>query len=454
MGSVPSTFATAYKYLGLGYTTAFDAAVSPLLARHTHEEFADTPCLDKGFFALVGDNHFILRAIKNREPELVKNFLGWLLAETKAFAPKVVSPGGVEAFKQGQHGSMKGLDSLVPSFDVSPRQILQGIAQAANELQLPHAVHIHCNELGMPGNWRTTLDTMHSLDGLRAHLTHIQFHSYGGGDADETTFNSHAEPLAAHINEHDPLTVDVGQVVFGNTTSMTGDGAVGYYLSNLYGTKWYCADTEMESGCGVAPIEYRNKSLVHAWQWAIGLEWYLLVNDPWKIAMSTDHPNGGSFLAYPQIIRLLMDSSFRDEILWDVHPTVREQSRLRHLDREYTLGEIATITRAAPAKMLGLERKGHLGIGADADITIYTPNANKEEMFQLPRYVFKGGELIVDQGDLRATIEGKTLHVAPEYDPAIQENVASWLDQFGTVRLRNYIIGDEELPTREVVSCG
>ncbi len=42
LGSVPSTFATGYKYAGLGYTTAFDAAVPPLNARHAHEEFADT----------------------------------------------------------------------------------------------------------------------------------------------------------------------------------------------------------------------------------------------------------------------------------------------------------------------------------------------------------------------------------------------------------------------------
>ena len=32
MGSVPSTFATGYKYAGLGYTTAFDAAVPSLSA--------------------------------------------------------------------------------------------------------------------------------------------------------------------------------------------------------------------------------------------------------------------------------------------------------------------------------------------------------------------------------------------------------------------------------------
>ena len=40
MGSVPSTFATGYKYAGLGYTTAFDAAVPPLSARHAHEELS------------------------------------------------------------------------------------------------------------------------------------------------------------------------------------------------------------------------------------------------------------------------------------------------------------------------------------------------------------------------------------------------------------------------------
>ena len=74
----------------------------------------------------------------------------------------------------------------------------------------------------------------------------------------------------------------------------------------------------MEAGCGIAPIEYKNKSLVHALQWAIGLEWYLLVDDPWRVVMSTDHPNGGSFLAYPQIIRLLMDRTYREDVLEDV----------------------------------------------------------------------------------------------------------------------------------------
>ena len=122
-------------------------------------------------------------------------------------------------------------------------------------------------------------------------------------------------PLAKYVNEHPRLTVDVGQVMFGGTTSMTGDSQVGYYLSNLYGSKWVSHDTELETGCGITPIRYKQKSLINAWQWAIGLEWYLSVTDPWRVVMSTDHPNGGSFLAYPQIIRLLMDRTWRHEQL-------------------------------------------------------------------------------------------------------------------------------------------
>lgn len=211
---------------------------------------------------------------------------------------------------------------------------------------LPHPVHIHCNNLGMPGNWETTLETMRALEGHKGHITHIQFHSYGGGSADENTFNSKVQPLADYVNANPNITVDVGQVLFGETTSMTGDGPLGYYLSNVYKSKWFSADTEMEAGCGIAPIKYKNKTLVHSLQWAIGLEWYLQVQDPWRVVMSTDHPNGGSFMAYPQIIRLLMDRTYREEIIKTVHPAVREADAVGGSECEYTLGEIAIITRA------------------------------------------------------------------------------------------------------------
>ncbi|MCI0493190.1 MAG: formylmethanofuran dehydrogenase subunit A [Planctomycetes bacterium] len=442
-GPVPATFVTGYKYAGLGYTTAFDAAVPPLLARHAHMELADTPCIDKGCYILVGNNHYLMQAVKDRQPDKVRTFLAWLLGAARGYAPKLVNPGGVETWKQGA-GNVSGLDDRVPHFDISPRQIIQAVAQAANELALPHPVHIHCNHLGLPGNWTTTLETMASLDGHRAHLAHIQFHSYGGGAGEETSFRSQVAPLAEYVNAHPDLTVDVGQVMFGKTITMTGDSAVGQFLHQVTKGKWLNCDVEQEAGCGIVPIRYRNKSLVHALQWAIGLEWHLLVDDPWQVVMSTDHPNGGSFLAYPEIIRLLMDRTYRADVLGQCPVEVRNRSLLADLDREYTLGEIAIITRAGPARILGLANKGQLGPGADADVTIYTPNTNPQAMFELPRLVIKAGEVLLENGEIRNTPNGKTLHVAPEYDADAADGIRDWFDENYTIQFANYTIRDDE----------
>ena len=362
MGSVPCTFATGYRYLGLGYTTAFDAAVPPLDARNAHQQLMDTPCIDKGFYVLAGNHEYALDAIARRDAARLDALLAWLIDATKSYAIKLVNPGGVAAWRLAPFGNVTSLDDVGPLPGVTARMILREIAASAQRLQLPHAPHVHCNNLGIPGNWQTTLDTMQALEGQRAHLTHIQYHSYGGGADDEPSICSRVEPLAEYVNTHDHITVDVGQVLFDKTMTMTADSPAAYYLAKLYGKNMHSADLEVEAGCGVSPIEYRRKSLVNSWQWAIGLEWYLLVQDPWRIAMSTDHPNGGSFLAYPQIIRLLMDRDYRRTALQQVHATVRAKSLLRHLDREYSLNEIAVITRAAQARMLGLAQ-GTSGAG-------------------------------------------------------------------------------------------
>ena len=442
LGSTPTTFATGYLYAGLGYTTVFDAAIPPLGARHTHEEFHDTPVIDKGFFVLVGNN-YALKQIATGERDRLRAFLGWLLHATRGYALKVVNPGGVEAWKGGINST--GLDDAVAPFGVTPRQIVAEVAAAGNEMGLPHPIHVHCNRLGLPGNWSTTLETMKAVEGRRAHFTHIQFHSYGGGPDDQDTFRSRVPELAEYVNSHPNLTVDVGQVLFGETTSMTGDGPLGYYLHKVTGRKWFNGDTECEAGCGIVPITYREKSLVNALQWAIGLEWYLLVNDPWRVAMSTDHPNGGSFLAYPEIVALLMSRDYRLEVLKRLPERVKERCTLPELDREYTLNEIAIITRAGPARMLGLTHKGHLGVGADADITIYTPSADIRAMFELPRYVLKAGEVVAEQGEIRSVPYGPVLCVEPGYDAEVLPDVKEWFEANYSVRFANYPVGDEYL---------
>jgi formylmethanofuran dehydrogenase subunit A len=158
-------------------------------------------------------------------------------------------------------------------------------------------------------------------------------------------------------------------------------------------------------------------------------------------------------LAYPQIIRLLMDRTYRRDVLKSCPALVSQRSTLADLDREYTLSEIAIITRAGPARILGLKNKGHLGPGADADVTIYTPHENKELMFELPRYVIKSGQVIVEQGEIRESLIGKTLHVAPAYDPGVETDIAKWFEAYYSIRFRNYPVSDDYLHENETVAC-
>ncbi len=448
MGSTPSTFATGYAYARLGYTTVFDAAVPPLGARHAHEELEDTPLIDKGFFVLMGNNEFVLRAVRDGAAERVRQFVAWLLGAARGYAVKVVNPGGVQAWKDG-HGNVIRLDDPVEGHGVTPRQIVVGLAAAVDALGLPHPVHVHANGLGLAGNWATTLETMKALEGRRAHFAHVQFHSYGGEPGSRPT--ARVAELVEYVNRHANLSVDVGQVVFGDTTSMTGDGPLGYYLHQVTGRKWFNGDVELEEGCGIVPIRYKRGSGIHTTQWAIGLEWLLRTEDPWRLALSTDHPNGGSFLAYPRIIRLLMDREFRREALRGVNPRAIARTSLPEIDREYTLSEVVIITRAAPARLLGLPRKGHLGVGADADLALLRPGPDWEAAFAAPRYVIKGGTVIVDDGEIRADPGGRTFFVEPPYEGELAAELRRWFADYYTIEFDNYRVGLEYLPHAERV---
>jgi formylmethanofuran dehydrogenase subunit A len=443
-GSVPSTFTTGYQYAALGYATAVDAAIPPLGARQAHHELRDTPIIDKAFLLLLGNNHAILDRVRDRRWDLLRDTVAWYLHATRAYGVKVVNPGGIERWKQGQ-GNVAGLDDRVDHFDVTPRQILTALATAIDELGLPHPMHLHGLNLGLPGNAATTLETLQALDGHRAHLAHIQFHSYGGSAGDPSSIRSGVASLAEYVNAHPNLSVDVGQILFGETTSMTADGPVGQFLHAVTGRKWLSHDVELETGCGIVPIVYDDKNFVNALQWAIGLEWYLSVDDPWRIALSTDHPNGGSFVAYPQIIALLMDRGRRTDQLKRLPERARARTHLAELSREYSLAEIAIVTRAAPARMLGLAQKGHLGPGADGDVTIYAPDDDKERMFAWPRYLIKAGTVVLDDGELRVAPNGQTCSAAPSFDDRIVEELQSWFARDSSIQLANFAVTDADL---------
>ncbi len=441
--AAPSTQATGYRYAEMGYTACFEPAMLPANARQAHMEMADIPIIDKGAYVMLGSDDFLLRMLAaGKSQREINDYVAFTITAAQALAVKVVNPGGISAFKFNQRSL--DLDEKHAHYGVTPRQILHTLARAVHELGVPHPLHVHGCNLGVPGNVETTLKTIAGVEGLPLHLTHIQFHSYG--TEGDRKFSSGAARIAGAVNRNPNISVDVGQIMFGQTVTASGDSMAQYRNhAHAHPKKWVCMDIECDAGCGVVPFRYRHQKFVNALQWAIGLEIFLLVDDPWRVFLTTDHPNGAPFTSYPHLIRLLMDRSFRNECFATLHPDAQKMSTLGSLTREYSLYEIAIMTRAAPAKSLGLTDRGHLGAGAAADITVYTPHADRQRMFEKPDYVFKDGELVVKNGRITRVVDGATHTLRPAYDRGIEKSLREYFDRYMTMRLDNFRLSDAEI---------
>jgi len=457
--SIPSTFTTGYRYARMGYTTIMNPSMPPLEAKHTHEELSDTPMVDKASYPLLGDWWFVLEYLSQGNIEELARHVAWILNSTKGYAIKIVNPGGLEAWGFGQN--VHSLDDQVPNFCITPREIIRGLFKVNKLLNLPHTIHVHTNNLGQPGNYVTALETMECVKDLACddkpaiHITHCQFSAFNGDDW--RTFRSGAESIANYVNFHSHVTLDMGQVIFTDTTTMTADGPFQFGLYGLTGNKWVNHDVETETSAGIVPFRYRRKSYVHAIQWSIGLELGLLIKDPWRILMTTDHPNGGPFTAYPKIIAWLISRKAREATLKKINPRARSRSLLPSIDRELSFYEIAVMTRAGQAKALGLKNKGHLGIGADADIAIY--NVNPESIdpskkykavrraFKRAAYTIKNGAIVAKNGEILKHVEGATmwLDVQTSEPVKITEDMKKRFKEYWTVEYENYPVTENYL---------
>jgi formylmethanofuran dehydrogenase subunit A len=420
-------YATGLRYAQMGYTTVIEPALQPTHAIESQTELAQIPIIDVGALGILGNDDFSLGLLRDGASQSqVNDYVAWTLSHAKCIGLKVINAGGSEAFKF--NARTFDLDDEVPAYGVTSRGIVQALQAAVTELGVPHPVHVHCNNLGVAGNFETAIATMAAAEGRPMHLAHIQF--YGYGNEGDRGFCSGAPQLVEALAAHPNVSVDIGQVLFGQTVTMSGD-----ILRQFDGrraaspNKWALYQGE-GNGTGVVPYKYRAKNFVNAVQWAIGLEIVLLADDLWRVLFSTDHPNGALFTRYPEIIHLLMDRDERARQLEDVPQAAREASNLAGLSRELSLSEIAIVTRGAPARVLGLTDRGHLGPGAVGDIAVYTEQANKAEMFSYAHLVFKDGELVVRDGEIACVTWGRAWHVAPEFDAAIKRRIDGFYDRY------------------------
>lgn len=421
-----TTRETGRLYAAMGFTTVIEPAVAPHHALQAHLELADIPIIDKGALTVLGNDDFTLGLLRGKDgAQAMQDYIAWTLATSRGLGVKVVNAGGAEAFKENVRTF--SLDDEVPDYGVSSRAIVKALQHGVTALGLPHPLHVHCNNLGVAGNIDTAVATIAAAEGLPLHLAHMQFYAYG--KEGPRGFSSAAPRLAEAVNAANSVTVDVGQVMFGQTVTISSDVLRQFNARNsAKPKKWLIHDGDANGG-GIVAYDYSAANFFNAVQWAAGLELFLLITDPWRVFFTTDHPNGAPFTSYPDIFALLMDRDLRAQWLSRLPTEAVAVTTLPSIAREYSWSEIATMTRAAPARLLGLKDRGHLGPGAVADVAVYAPNRDKATMFRNASLVFKDGALVVRDGAIVSEPYGRTLTVTPARDNAIERRMRDYYQE-------------------------
>jgi len=421
-----SALETGQLYATMGFTTVVEPAVSPHYALHAHLELADTPIIDKATLAVLGNDDYLLRLLHDNESEqAIEDYVAWILETSRSLGIKVVNAGGVAAFKDNVRAF--SFDDVIPAFGLTSRRIVKALQRAVSNLGVPHPLHVHCNNLGLAGNFETALTTIAAAEELPLHLAHLQF--YGYGKEGNRGFSSAAAQLAEAVNKKANVTIDVGQVMFGSTVTISLDVLRQFNArTQARPKKWLILDGDA-NGAGIVPYNYRRGDFYNAVQWAVGLELFLLINDPWRVFFTTDHPNGAPFTSYPEIFALLTSRDLRANWISELPAEAMAVTTLPSITREYSLHEIAIMTRAAPAKLLGLTDRGHLGPGAVGDVAVYDNLTDKARMFRAAALVFKDGDLVVRDGQVTHHRFGRALAVTPARDRTIGRRMKDYYEE-------------------------
>jgi formylmethanofuran dehydrogenase subunit A len=424
----PTVNEIGYAYAKMGYTHVNEPLMTLNTASYVHHELSSIPFVDTSAFIVVNLAD-MANQIRRKEKEEAKNSLLLLIALTRAI--------GVEIYDVGVRYAKKGYFYR----DIDTKKCLNFMYQVSQLKSEPaekgeELPRIHLRTY--PGLLDEDVDVLSAFS-----LAHIAFgidNEERYAAAKEVVKKGGFADLGIFNPEYTNMQIGYDVPVFASTsTSAPAE----------YGNKFLSMDIGLEKPLILSKHDERgdgdvqSKCIYYSLKFALeSVEYLDLDRDSCCISFSTDSPNGGFLHYYPPIFSLLLSSRSRKEI-----------DGLPDVDTEFSLYQLAAITRMNPARLLGLKNKGHLGIGADADIAIYDLNLDidtdsREVAKKLGNceYLLKGGNEVIYEGNmnLKEEVEKKTfyLKIKKEGEYEKMERIRRELCDKRTFRMEHLRVAD------------
>ncbi|MDF2955637.1 amidohydrolase family protein [Candidatus Alkanophaga liquidiphilum] len=360
----------AETYARLGFTHVNEPLASVITAAYTHHELSSIPLLDASTLAVLDMLDF-LKIVRESDEKEAKNAILFILDATKAITAKIYEP-----FVSLPLRIMRRLGIEGMRMRLSTDTVLKFFSRLSGDDSVPK-IHLHAT----PPLLKEDVSVLSTF-----HISHLG-----------TAINEENQEAAFKLLElQTPLDLGIFLDEHFRTAEQNFRLATrreitprGRFLSIAmnFSEPLIISKSEADRKNASEALQRTEMSLTLALRALNRLE---------GVCFSTDSPNGSLFHDYPKIFAILLSRENRKEL---------KERGVELPSEEYTLYELAAITRSEPAAALRLDAKGHLGVGADADVVLYditedTPPALLEKKLSNCEMLIKSGVLVIHNGKL------------------------------------------------------
>ncbi len=452
--------AIAQNYIKMGYTFVTEANVFPSLANQTVFNLKNLPVLDKAFLLNTSNLWMLDLEYQRHKTEDIAIFLSDLLKKTNAFGIKVYNP--FENEDWNLKSLRKGISSQGRLYNFSPLDVYISLTKAVEHLNLPHSLHAHIegyetdvakNNLAeitekvkeLPSRIVDSEETLTS----RQQLLHIAHASTLNRDGDTTA-------QLNLINSDERFDLDLGFIGFDDINPIiTSDRHLiqQEHRSNNLLSPLVTSAIESEGDFFASIRVFSKSNKTHCVYWANAIELAIKAKNKWQVQLSLNFPNYGNITNVAKIGSWLMSSEARNKYMEDMSDEFKSSTTLQNLENNLTFNDFVVISRASPAKSLGIGKiKGNLGPNADGDLNVLDINVNdidfEKEYDKVVRalsaleYVLKSGQVVKNKNHTDSSLSGK-IYVSQEIKDIDISNLSlsrkvSYFEKYNSLFYDNY----------------